>query len=103
MRRVTEPKPDRMTANQARTRKEAAIARRRELELEALEGSLVRKDEVRASWRVIAAQVLAAFDRIAPKCAPAAAAAKDARGAAKAISAEVAKIKQELADALACD
>lgn len=106
MRRVTErtePKPDRMTANQARTRKESAIARRREIELEVLEGSLVKRDEVRKTWLLIAAQVNAALDRIAPKCAPDAAAAKDARGAEKVISAEVRKIKQELADALASD
>jgi len=67
-----------ITANEARRRKEVALAGLRELELEEKAGRLISRDEVAATWAATAAMLRDAVLRIPDMAAPQVAAAKTA-------------------------
>ena len=89
-----------ISANEARRRKEVALARLREIEVAEREGKLIAADAVADRWRAIAGKLGAALDRIPSRCAHAVHAAKDQREAEKLLAAEVRTIRKELADEL---
>lgn len=89
-----------VSQNEARRRKEVALARLRELEVAEREGRLIPADAVADRWRSIAGKIGQALDRIPSRCAHAVHAARDQREAEKLIATEVRTIRMELSDEL---
>lgn len=77
-----------VSANEARRRKEVALAGLRELELSQKAGKLIRADRARDAWAKIAGAIKAAVLRMPDKLAPQLAAATDTREARALLLAE---------------
>lgn len=71
--------PGRMSANEARRRKEVALARIREIELAEREGKLISRELVQDTWARLLASVRSGVLRIPDKTAQLAAATSDPR------------------------
>jgi len=90
----------RISQNEARRRKEVALARLREIEVAEREGRLLAADAVEDRWLKVAAAVNAALERIPARCAQGVQAARDIRDAERILAAEIRTIRTELSDAL---
>ncbi len=89
-----------VSQNEARRRKEVALARLRELEVAEREGRMLPADAIEDRWLKVAAAINAALDRIPPRCAQGVQAARDVRDAERILAAEIRTIRTELSDAL---
>ena len=89
-----------VSQNEARRRKEVALARLRELELAEKETRLVSADAMTNTWTTVAGKMRDAVLRIPDKCAPAVAAAQDAREARGILQAECEAILRALSNEL---
>jgi phage terminase Nu1 subunit (DNA packaging protein) len=89
-----------VSQNEARRRKEIALARLREMEVAEKEGRLVPADAVTSTWSTIAGKIRDAVLRIPDKCAPALAAVQDAREARGILQAECEAILRTLSNEL---
>lgn len=86
------------SANEARRRKETALAEIREMELAERKGLLIPQEEVKQAWGTILSQVKTAVLRIPSKCAPAVAAVDDPRECRAILAVEVEQVLKDLAD-----
>ena len=91
----------RVTTNEARRRKEVALAELREMERDKRRGDLIERATVRQTWLKVAVQFRDAVMRIPSKCAPSvAAAAGDPRDVERVLMAECESILRGLANEL---
>lgn len=91
-------KAAKITTHEARRRKELALAELREMERDRRRGELVPAADVKTKWAAIAGRIRDAVLRIPNKCAPAVAAAADAREARAILEAECENILRVLSD-----
>lgn len=91
----------RVSANEARRRKEVALAELRELELAQRKGKLIDADQVASHWAAAGGKIRDAVLRIPDKCAAAVIAATDATEARGILLAECEAILRTLHDDLA--
>lgn len=90
-------KAAKVSATEARRRKEVALARLRELEVAEKTRQLLSAAEVRSTWVAVAAKIRDAVLRIPDKLAPQVVAAKDAMEARAILAAECEAILKTLA------
>jgi hypothetical protein len=90
-----------VSATEARRRKELALARLRELELAQKAGMLLPASEVRDRWVTILTAIKTAVLRLPDKLAPQTVAAADVREAHTILAAECEAILRELSDDIA--
>lgn len=88
----------RVSATEARRRKEVALARLREMEVAEKAGQLWPAEQVRSLWVQVAGKIRDAVLRIPDKCAPAVTAAADAREGRAILAAECEAILKTLHD-----
>ena len=81
-------KSAKVSANEARRRKEVALARLREIEVAERTRQLLSAAEVRSAWVTVAGKIRDAVLRIPDKCAPAVTAAADVMEARAILAAE---------------
>jgi hypothetical protein len=89
-----------VSATEARRRKEVALARLREMEVDERAGKLIRAEAVRDAWVKILGAVKAGILRPPDKLAPQVAAASDAREARAILRAECEAIVKGLHEAI---
>lgn len=87
-----------VSANEARRRKELALCEIREMERDRLRDSLIPADQVEQAWDAIRTTIRAAILRLPDKCAPRYAEAKDARTARALLQEECEQILREISD-----
>jgi hypothetical protein len=90
-----------VSANEARRRKEFALARLREMEVAQKAGLLLPASDVRDKWVAILTAIKTAVLRMPDKLAPQMAAAADVREAHTILAAECEAILRELSDDIA--
>jgi hypothetical protein len=91
-------KAAKVSANEARRRKETALAELRELEVQQKRGELVKVEDVRNAWATVVRTIRDGVMRIPDKCAPAIAAAADAREVRTLLAAECESILKGLVE-----
>ena len=91
-------KAAKVSQNEARRRKELALAEIREMEAAEKAGRLIAADQVEAAWADIRAKIKRAVLRIPVNCAAKVAAVSDAREARGVLMAECEVILKELSD-----
>jgi len=90
-----------VSQNEARRRKEVALARIREMEADERAGKLIQAEAVRDAWVKILSAVKAAVLRLPDKLAPTLAAVSDAREARAILAAECEAILKALHEEIA--
>ena len=89
-----------VSQNEARRRKEVALASLRELEVAEKLGQLVPREAMEATWVTLVSKLRDAVLRIPSKCAPQWAAAQDAKEARAILQTEVEAILRTLGNEL---
>src|SRR5574340_1092346 len=91
---------ERISEDEARRRKEIALARLREMEVAEKERRLVPADQIESAWTAVAGKIKDAVLRIPDKCAPAVVAAADVQEARAVLMIECEGILRALHDDL---